>query len=449
MQGRLLPKFEGRYQAHPKGYWQDEFPIAAELGLDLIEFILDFDTAEDNPLLAEGGVKKINAAISATGVGVRSICADYFMKAPLHRPETRAESIMVLERLLETASALGVTDIVIPCVDQSRLTDTEDEIRFVSTIEHLLPKVEQTAVNLSLETDLDPKRFRRLLDRLPSPRIKVNYDIGNSASLGYDVKEEIASYGNRISEVHVKDRILGGGSVVLGSGNADIPLAMKLLDDIGFNGSIILQAYRDDKGLGIFRRQLAWLRSSWPPAGAGKPIRRIEGQKIVLEPFSEYYLSENYLAWLRDDMVTRYLVKGGADINMAEVRNFCRSMIESRDDFFFAIVVRDGDRHVGNVRLGPIDWREAITGFGIMIGDREWHGQGLASETIKLITSFAFDELNLSQLRFPVVAEHDAAMRLYRRAGFVEEGPAPTAFSKNGRVLPMVLFSKFNIRSGH
>ena len=39
MQGRLLPKYQGRYQAHPIGYWEDEFEIAASIGIDLIEFI--------------------------------------------------------------------------------------------------------------------------------------------------------------------------------------------------------------------------------------------------------------------------------------------------------------------------------------------------------------------------------------------------------------------------
>ena len=34
MQGRLLPKFKGLYQAHPKGYWQDEFEIARGIGLN-------------------------------------------------------------------------------------------------------------------------------------------------------------------------------------------------------------------------------------------------------------------------------------------------------------------------------------------------------------------------------------------------------------------------------
>ena len=42
MQGRLLPKYQGRYQAHPKGYWQEEFDLASEAGLDLTEFIIDF-----------------------------------------------------------------------------------------------------------------------------------------------------------------------------------------------------------------------------------------------------------------------------------------------------------------------------------------------------------------------------------------------------------------------
>ena len=28
MQGRLLPKYKNKYQAHPVGYWENEFPIA-------------------------------------------------------------------------------------------------------------------------------------------------------------------------------------------------------------------------------------------------------------------------------------------------------------------------------------------------------------------------------------------------------------------------------------
>ena len=55
MQGRLLPKYKGNYQAHPIGYWQSEFKIAQDIGLDCIEFILDFNKADENPLLKISG----------------------------------------------------------------------------------------------------------------------------------------------------------------------------------------------------------------------------------------------------------------------------------------------------------------------------------------------------------------------------------------------------------
>jgi L-ribulose-5-phosphate 3-epimerase len=45
MKGRLLPKYQGRYQAHPVNYCQNEFEIAKKIGLDCIEFILDYNDA--------------------------------------------------------------------------------------------------------------------------------------------------------------------------------------------------------------------------------------------------------------------------------------------------------------------------------------------------------------------------------------------------------------------
>ena len=59
MQGRLLPKYKGRFQAHPLGYWPDEFPIAAEFGLQCIEFIFDFNDYQLNPLWTVDGLKEI------------------------------------------------------------------------------------------------------------------------------------------------------------------------------------------------------------------------------------------------------------------------------------------------------------------------------------------------------------------------------------------------------
>lgn len=263
MQGRLLPKFQGRYQAHPIGYWQDEFPIASSLNLDCIEFILDFDKFEENPLIYSGGSKEIVELIHQTNVSVNSICADYFMESPLHSEDLSKvnEGIKVLKHLINISPSLGVNNIVIPCVDSSSLKTEKQKNCFVESLSQCLSDAEKNSVYLSLETDLNPHDFRNLLEKFSNKMVSVNYDIGNSASLGYDFIEEFKFYGNFITDVHIKDRVKNGGSVFLGTGNANLNEVFTCLNKLSYNGILIMQAYRDDEGLIIFKEQLKYVQS--------------------------------------------------------------------------------------------------------------------------------------------------------------------------------------------
>ena len=265
MQGRLLPKYKGRYQAHPLGYWESEFDLAKELGLYCIEFILDFNDAEQNPLLSDAGVEKILAKIKETGVEVRSICADYFMDAPLHHQDLSVmkQGRRILDILIRNGKKIGITDIVIPCVDQSSLHTEDDIERFIEALAPVIEKAELNQINLSLETDLNPIAFTSLLNRFPSPNITVNYDTGNSASLGFDPLEEFACYGSRISDIHIKDRKLGGGSVMLGTGDTDFERFFKAVEKISFTGPFIMQVFRDDEGFSVFKQQLDWFSKKY------------------------------------------------------------------------------------------------------------------------------------------------------------------------------------------
>jgi L-ribulose-5-phosphate 3-epimerase len=261
MQGRLLPKYQGRYQAHPVGYWQQEFEVAQKIGLDCIEFILDFNDAEKNPLIKEGGIEEIKAIIQQTGVEVRTICADYFMEAPLHSEDLSVveKSQKIIIRLLENAALLGVTDVVIPCVDQSTLGGQAVN-RFVDKLTPVVQISEKYGINLSLETDLAPQPFSELINRFNSDRVTVNYDIGNSAALGYSPVQELNAYGAMITDIHIKDRVFGGGPVVLGEGNANFDTFFNKLKEFDYDGPFVMQAYRDEEGIEIFSRQLDWIK---------------------------------------------------------------------------------------------------------------------------------------------------------------------------------------------
>jgi len=262
MQGRLLPKYMGRYQAHPVGYWQQEFQYAADLDLDCIEFILDYDKVESNPLLNDRGIDEIISLSDKTGVKIYSICADYFMEAPLHsRNEDSAQkNRKILKNLLDKTRRLGVKNIVIPCVDNSSLHNDEDIMRFYNGLSPLIETAENYDINLSLETDLQPNRFVELLDKFDSNKVTVNYDTGNSAALGYDIEQEFKCYGQDITDIHIKDRVLGGGSVILGTGSTNFRELFKSVKIYNYKGPFIMQAYRDDEGKSVFLSQLEWIK---------------------------------------------------------------------------------------------------------------------------------------------------------------------------------------------
>jgi L-ribulose-5-phosphate 3-epimerase len=263
MQGRLLPKYKGRYQAHPIDYWEDEFPIAADMGLAFIEFIFDYNDIERNPLMDSKGLQRIVTLSERYGVQVKTVCADYFMEYPVFSdvPEIRDRSREVLKKLISQCSLIGVTDIVIPCVDASSLLTEKMKHDFVEFINTLKDGIEEKDINLSLETDLNPVAFSKLLSDIGSRNVTVNYDAGNSASWGYDIHSEFSEYGDRISDIHIKDRIFGGGSVVLGQGDVDFDCLLKEMEYINYKGPVIFQAYRDDEGLEIFKKQLEWYKS--------------------------------------------------------------------------------------------------------------------------------------------------------------------------------------------
>ncbi len=264
MQGRLLPKYKGQYQAHPLGYWQKEFFLASSFGLNCIEFIIDYDDVAQNPLINKDGYKEILSLSVETGIQIDSVCADYFMSSPIFTKDKYKikKNEKILLQILESAEKLDITNIVIPCVDQSTIQNKKNKDRFISIMKEYVSEAESKKINFALETDLDPYDFGRLLDSFSSNYVTVNYDIGNSASMGYDYKEELEIYGHRISDVHIKDRKYKGESVLLGTGDANIPGFFEHFLNFNYNGPFILQAYRDDEGLEVFKKQFKWLKEN-------------------------------------------------------------------------------------------------------------------------------------------------------------------------------------------
>ena len=157
---------------------------------------------------------------------------------------------------------------MVPLVDNASIETPDQEKVLVECLLSMRELLIDAGVKILFESDYSERRLADFVEQFPAAAFGINYDIGNSAALGQKPSQEIAAYGTRIDNVHIKDRVLNGTTVPLGHGNADFYEAFCALHDAGYAGNFILQTARANDGrhadaIARYRDMtLSWLAAS-------------------------------------------------------------------------------------------------------------------------------------------------------------------------------------------
>jgi L-ribulose-5-phosphate 3-epimerase len=250
MQGRLSPPVNGKIQAFPWTKWREEFAVAASLGLTLMEWTLDHDRLFHNPLLTSHGRREIALLSSANGVHVGALTGDVFMQAPFWKAEgvQREALLREFDAVLDACADAGIGVVVVPLVDNGRLENVAQEAVLLQVLLERAGSLRANTLRIAFESDYAAARLATFIGSYPHDVFGINYDSGNSAALGFSCDEEIGTYLDRIFHVHIKDRVRGGTTVPLGTGDADLPRVVRLLESGGYRGNYVLQTARAADG---------------------------------------------------------------------------------------------------------------------------------------------------------------------------------------------------------
>ena len=251
LQGRLSPQVDGRIQAFPGSrWWRREFVLADKADFRIMEWTLDHEKLPENPLMTSSGRREIRRLSEMFNVTVPSLTGDCFMQAPFWKAsgQRRHELEEVFLSVLNACHAAGIKTVVVPLVDQGSLANKAEEDMLIQFLLGRVEDLKRLGLCVAFESDLTPIELAAFIDHFPPNSFGINYDIGNSASLGFNPSEEFASYGTRIVNVHVKDRHLGGNTVGLGDGDANFDVVFAGLANLRYSGNLILQTARDPEG---------------------------------------------------------------------------------------------------------------------------------------------------------------------------------------------------------
>ena len=173
-----------------------------------------------------------------------------------------------------------------------------------------------------------------------------------------------------------------------------------------------------------------------------EPTDRWTNGRIRLFPLTSDRVSDAYVGWLADPEINRFLESRFAVQTRAAIKGFVAAMDGSPTDLFLGIHDLELDRHVGNIKLGPIDRHHGTGEIGIMIGDRAAWGRGVGTDAIDLLTGIAHEELNLRKLTAGCYASNVGSRRAFEKCGFVVEGVRTAQYVLDGAFEDLVLLGR-------
>jgi len=155
------------------------------------------------------------------------------------------------------------------------------------------------------------------------------------------------------------------------------------------------------------------------------------GERVYLRPLDEADL-DRCLGWINDPEVISTL---GRRFPMSATleREWLTGQYKSEKALSLAIVVKDGDRHIGNCGFNDIDYANRKAVFGILIGEKDQWGKGYGPEAARLIVDYGFNQLNLHRISLTVYSNNPRAIRAYEKVGFVHEGTLRESYFRDGR----------------
>ena len=264
VQGRTLKQTKNKIQYFPID-WKNEFPILSKLSFDGIEWIYDKYSESTNPLLSQTGQSEMVTISKQFNIELENIVFDRFISDPFLQKDSslQEQNITKLSNLIQHSSDVGFKRIIFPLVDKNKINSDKELSTLIKIFkEKIIENLDSQNIEIHFETSLPVKEEMLIVNELNHEKIKICFDMGNSASMGFDSKNVINTLDSNLGSVHIKERKLNGVSTPLGQGDVKFFDVFESLKEINFCGPMTFQVYRDKNSneISILKDSLTFIK---------------------------------------------------------------------------------------------------------------------------------------------------------------------------------------------
>lgn len=148
----------------------------------------------------------------------------------------------------------------------------------------------------------------------------------------------------------------------------------------------------------------------------------LSDELIQLERLLPQDVTIEYVNWLNDSRINRYLECRRQQHTLESTRSYVKSIASVNTELLFGIFELQTNQHVGNIKLGNIDYTNKRCEIGVMIGDTRYRRRGFASRAVNLISEYANKSLNLELIIAGCYEANLSSRKMFKKLGWREVG---------------------------
>lgn len=167
--------------------------------------------------------------------------------------------------------------------------------------------------------------------------------------------------------------------------------------------------------------------------------RTLRTESLLLRSLTEDDCTQTYLDWLDDLEIKRFLETRHTAQSVEAIRTFVAAVNASPVEFLYGICVHaDSDRHIGNIKVGPIKHPHPLADVSLLIGARDCWGKGYGTEAIQAVSREAFARWGVRKLSASIYAPNIGSTKAFLAAGYQQEGLRRSHYLLEGTMTDLV-----------
>lgn len=140
--------------------------------------------------------------------------------------------------------------------------------------------------------------------------------------------------------------------------------------------------------------------------------------RFELRPIGIDDVSPRYAGWLSDLASSQFIT---AKLDLVGLRQYVLERSGREDVIFLGIFEKITGLHIGNIKYEPVNSEKGYAVMGILIGEEDWRGKGVAVEVISASAEWLRIHRNITAIILGVDRANLAAISAYQKLGFIEE----------------------------